>query len=171
VYPVSDNKPDDPTASSKRKWLWLKIALLLLAVVAALLFWYLRKPDLWQETSVPYDPACTSDCIEAGSIGGAHGTKGATFYYDPAIDDAVAQWGDCVQSIFVCIEKGGDPAASLDEKAKVVRDCVAASACPAACTDRFAARAGTTPEGVQTAFDALFLQKNAWCEPEGGERR
>ena len=56
----------------------------------------------------------------------------------PALDDPIAQWGQCMDTVLSCLSPSADSAP--EEKASALQVCVAAAACPQACRDRFAAR-------------------------------
>jgi len=147
----------------------------LILVLGVIAFFMFRPaplpPDVWAETTVPFDPACTENCEELGGvIDSAHGSPALEFSYNPNVDDAVAQYGDCMQSVFQCIADAElDPFADQSQKAAVTRGCVAQSICPAECKDRFASEASGSPAAVMTAFESTFIANDAWCLPR--ERR
>ena len=147
----------------------LTIVILLIAAGIGVFYFANNNPApyLWDQTSTPYDPTCETDCIDAGHlVGGAHGAPSAELKYNPAVDDPIAQWGDCVQSIFVCLSDNGDPAASPKSKAIMARSCVAASTCPVPCLERFARKASGSPKAVEQALLDIFIGDNAWCLPQ-----
>lgn len=148
------------------------VIILLILTVAAIAWWLARDidgppPDLWAETTHAYDPDCSEECPEimpSRPIGHG-GSDGLTFSMrtDPRVDDPVAQWGMCMDSVVSCL--GTEPPESLDERAENIRTCVAQSTCPDACKSRFAEQAGQSLEEVAAAFETLFLEDEAWCLP------
>lgn len=82
---------------------------------------------------------------------------------DPALDDPIAQWGDCMDSVFACV--GFDGPGDEADRANHLRQCVAQSSCPAACRDHFAAEASGDLQSVVEAFQASFLEEASWCSP------
>ena len=92
-----------------------------------------------------------------------HGTAAHTgveleVVYNPAIDDPLAQWGDCMDSVLGCLKSGDD----FD-----LPGCTAQSICPESCRSEYARRV----EGVADkttlvrTFQALFITKGAPCMP------
>ncbi len=134
------------------------------------LVYLLVPPNVWEETTVPFDPECLENCESVGTIGGSHGTEGAEFMINRTVDDDIAQWGDCLESIFICISLGEDPNGSMEEKTDLVRECIAASACPEECTSRYARKSSSSPEAAQQAFFDVFIGDNAWCLPKGDKQ-
>ena len=122
--------------------------------------------NVWAPATVPYNPDCGANCKTFATLEAAHGgPKGAEggleMRYDPNVNDDVAQWGDCLDSVFVCINATGDR--SPDR----VRSCVQDAKCPKECKDRFAARASGSIDEVKAAFFGIFVDKDAACRPEG----
>ncbi len=159
----NNESPEEPR---KRKWL---VVFLLLVVLSALLFWLLldRRPGInaWEQTTVPYDSECAEDCKEVGELGEFHGLDGAILRYNPAVDDPIAQWGDCMESILACMDAGADGATSPEAKAALVNNCVAQSTCPKTCINRFARLTSQKQEDVDAAFTDVFVGDRAWCLP------
>lgn len=140
--------------------------MLLLIVLAAYLF--LSQPkkfDVWNDTTVPYDPACAENCEMAGSLGSSHGSPPLDLVFNPKVDDPVAQWGDCVQSVFVCLQAGTSPDMDDVSKAQNARTCVAQSICPQLCRDAYAKQAAASPGAAQQAFEDIFISETASCRP------
>jgi hypothetical protein len=109
----------------------------------------------WAPTTTAYDPTCASGCevLQEGEFGHI---GGITLSFDPKVDDAVAQWGDCIESFRLCIEGGGE-----------VRGCSEGSVCPEDCRADLAARlpgAGELEAGL-AAFEAVYLDEGAPCLP------
>lgn len=152
---------------------FVAMVVILTILAGAVIAWWLTRdtdappPDLWAETSHPYDPDCSEECPEILAprpLG--HGSRdGMTFSMrtDPRIDDAVAQWGACMDSVFTCVDT--EPPAAESERADHLRQCVAQSTCPDRCKTRFADSSGQSLDDAATAFQELFLEDNAWCLP------
>lgn len=168
---------DEQQAAAGRGWFGLNrralagAALLLLALVLAFFaFQYFagRPPaDLWQPATVQFDPDCAEDCrvvlSERPTGHGGSGEATMEMVTDPRLDDAIAQWGDCLDTVMACLaadETEGDAA-----RAAHLRQCVANSACPAACRERYARRSAGDLEAAAAAFEALFLEEDSWCAP------
>jgi hypothetical protein len=120
----------------------------------------------WKQTSVPYDAPCDEECVKKmkhlAEVKGVHAGK-FNMYYQPDIDDEIAQWGDCLQSIMTCIEtRGGEGPAVM------VRPCVLASDCPDLCKKEFKEHAGLIQdfEGLMGALEKTFILDSALCMPQ-----
>jgi len=113
----------------------------------------------WRPTTVPFDPECKTGCQEVMHVRDAHGAD-MTFMYNPKVDDAVAQWGDCVHSMLTCLNDGKTD----------LLECVGKSACPEPCRRRFLDRVGgeRDPLRVLGVFEAVFIVKGAECGPGDG---
>ena len=125
----------------------------------------LGRPDHWKPGDHPYHAQCGKDCITLGPVGapGDAGSKPvATLAYDPRTNDRIAQWGDCLQSVYLCANaRPGAPEAVLPA-------CVQQSQCPTACKDRFRAEtAGLTGKPLVKAYLAMFSAKGGYCTPRG----
>ena len=166
-----DSSANDAVGSPPKSQRWIVLAAgLLLLAVAALLAWFLlspRKLDVWHRTTVPYSAACGSDCKTWRPIALAHGGRRAktpaaasTLVYDPKVDDAIAQWGDCLQSILVCVR------AHHRGDARAANQCVARAACPEACRQRYGDETGEDIAAAQKALFHVFVDKDAVCRPE-----
>jgi len=113
----------------------------------------------WQRASVAYDASCTGGCEDLGELAlGEVGDYQAKI--NRAVDDDVAQWGDCLQSVLSCIDAGGG-----------VSSCVAASACPENCRTSYARQTlGQTDEdALLDAFEILFIEAGGECVPDQEE--
>lgn len=115
--------------------------------------------SIWRPTTVPFDPECKTGCQEVKHVRDAHGAD-MTFMYNPKVDDAVAQWGDCVHTMLTCLVK---PETDLT-------GCVGKSACPEQCRARFLDRIGgeRDPRRVLGVLEAVFIVKGAECGPGDG---
>jgi len=152
----------------------MRVYFVLLFLAAALAsaiyinFFYVKPAgsNLWTTTTVPYDTSCAENCQVAGSLGSNHGTPEVDLLYNPNVDDSVAQWGDCLQSVFVCVSAGNKPDISQIGKADLARLCVQNSTCPAPCRERYALTAAKSPEAAKQVFDEIFVNEDAWCRPQ-----
>lgn len=171
-----------PTGSGKalsrrdRLLVLVILSLLLLLGLAVVLFLLGRdRPpnDLWAEASYVADPDCEAGSAECPVFidplpvghGGSAASSAPTLYAVtyPGLDDPIAQWGQCMDSVLSCLTPlEGAPA---EERAAGLHTCVAASACPQACRDRYAARAGTDLATAHASFVEIFVEEDAWCAP------
>jgi len=112
--------------------------------------------DVWKPATVPLDPACTGCEEEAIATGVAHGGGEGVLLYDPAVDDAVAQWGDCLTSMLQCFRSGTG-----------VRACVASAACPGQCKNLFADRAPADGDDLALlrVVEGVYVEVGAPCRP------
>lgn len=157
-------------ASPLKRWLPIAGAALLLLAIAFAVWWFFiktHKLDVWREAKVPYSVGCKGgDCKVLLPLSPTHGGtrpkdgKTRALVYNPRIDDAVAQWGDCLQSIMTCMTK----LKRNDDKG--MRNCVAVSICPKECKERFAGEAGTDMDSSEAAFYNVFTDKEAVCRPD-----
>lgn len=159
-------------AWSRRRWYLLAgVAALFLLLILA---WFAFRPaadrpldDLWQPATAGFDPDCAEDCRVVMRQGPSDHdpSSGVTLEIvtDPRLDDAVAQWGDCLDSVLSCAAVDAD--ADTDARAVTLRACVARSQCPAACRERYAARSEGDLDAAAAAFEAIFLEEDAWCAP------
>ena len=118
----------------------------------------LEKLDVWRPTTVPWDPECRSGCVEvARTVPLAHSGAELRFRMNPAVDDPIAQWGDCLESVLSCLERDGGRLAP----------CIDDAACPAECKAVFRTRAaGAADEDARAdAFEAVFVDRAAPCRP------
>tara|TARA_R110002096_G_scaffold51665_8_gene135041 strand:+ start:1115 stop:1639 length:525 start_codon:yes stop_codon:yes gene_type:complete len=145
-------------------------AVVLLVILALIVFRpFVERPpaDLWQAATTQFDPDCGDACrvvLDERPTGhGGSGDASMVMLTDPRLDDAIAQWGDCLDSVISCL----DPEApgQSGPSASQLRQCVANSSCPAACRDRFAERSAGDLEAAAAAFETLFLVEDAWCAP------
>jgi len=159
----------------------MPVALLLSAalfMLAAIVVWWFMSSrdappaDLWADGNYVADPDCvagTAECpvfMEARPVGHGSPTDGdlvLTAVHYPGLDDPIAQWGQCMDSVLTCLAPASE--ATPEEKAGRLRACVAQAECPQACRDRFADRAGTALESAMAEFDAIFVAEEAWCAP------
>ncbi|WP_300543150.1 hypothetical protein [Maricaulis sp.] len=168
---ADDADTDAPQADARRPG--RAGTVLAIAGVLALGGWlgwrYLDRPpdDLWQAATVPYDPECSEGCeVFRDQIPAGHGGRydaQLTLLVDPDLDDPIAQWSDCVDSVFTCL--GTDAPRDDAGRAGHLRGCVAQSACPDPCRQRYASRSGGGLDGAVEAFGTIFLEEDAWCAP------
>jgi len=137
---------------------WVKrggIAVATLLVIL-LILWQFRSETFnpWVPATVAYDSECSGDkCKPAGTVSLGH-FGDVEFAIQPDVDDAVAQWGDCLDSLMACMEKDGTPG-----------DCVDRSTCPQACKQKYHE---STPGDVEylaglDAIESLFVKEGAAC--------
>lgn len=161
-------EPKTPSGKNRRLVLIGVLALLVLAVAGGGLWYFLtpHKLDVWHKATVSYADGCKADCKALRAIGLAHGgadpNQRAVLAYNPKIDDATAQWGDCLQSALTCLHN------QKQKNATVLNSCVAASQCPTACKERYSAQTGAQLAQAKAAFFTVFLNKDAVCRPEDG---
>lgn len=152
----ADNSPDEP----RRNGLIAGV-ILALVLLALLIWWLLSGPPTveWEETTVPYDPACETDCEIVGSVTPGHRGTPQALRLNPNVDDPIAQWAGCVQTFTECMEATPD-----------VMACVEQGPCPAACKSEFARVASAAPDmdARLDAFAQTFLGEGAFCRPEEG---
>jgi hypothetical protein len=121
------------------------------------------RPDAspWRQTTTPYDPACSTGCKEIKHVRDHHGAD-LHMRVNPNVDDAIAQWGDCLQSFTDCV--GKDTTA--------IAQCVARSACPAPCRAAFASQAAGEgdPRRLLDIFESVFVRDGAMCRPAAPRR-
>jgi len=145
----------------------LIIGLAAASSVAILLmgWWMLRshQPESpWKPTTVPYDSKCEGECLknlqELADIETSH-LMGVKIVVRPDVNDAIAQLGDCLDSISGCIDSKGDPSQTAT--------CVSKSQCPKPCRDDYAKRfnGGMSAEQQMNGVEAIFLADNAICAP------
>ncbi len=155
--------------SSFRRWPVIAGIILLILLIAFAIWWFFIKVhrlDVWKDAKVPYSVGCEGGCKPLRAFAPAHGGKHnkdappPQLVYNPRIDDAVAQWGDCLQSIMSCVIK----LPRNDDKG--MRNCVAASICPKECKERFAREAGSDMDASEKAFYNVFTDKEAVCRPD-----
>ncbi|OLF75266.1 hypothetical protein AWH62_05430 [Maricaulis sp. W15] len=156
------------------------VFLILALVIAGLAWWVLQMrdappDDLWEVGTHEIDPDCvpgSAACpvlISPRPIG--HGSAGEddmvlTAVRYPELDDPIAQWGACMDTVLTCLAPTAD--STPDDKSAALRSCVAAADCPQACRDRFADRAdqaGADLARLMAEFDAIFVAEEAWCAP------
>jgi hypothetical protein len=115
--------------------------------------------DVWQPTTVPFDPTCSQDCeeLETTELLPHTGTE-VRFLYDAAVDDPVAQWGDCLASMLSCLRNGTG-----------VRACAADATCPSPCKDLFEARAPLAADepALLDVLNGVYVDATAPCRPAG----
>jgi len=114
--------------------------------------------SVWQPTTIPFDPTC-ANCETIAS--GDYGHSGdLTLSYDPDVDDAIAQWGDCLESFRRCLVGGG-----------LALACSEQSICPESCRADFESRIGGLTElpAQIEAFEAVYIDDGAPCLPPADE--
>ncbi len=186
----NEPKPDDADGGQAASKATGSLTLLMVAgigvaiVTLAVLIFYLlfmrdTRPYVWAEPTQPYNAercAVEGACEEinlAGTGHGSHGEEGASlFVYDPTIDDEIAQWGDCLDQVLVCVQDGMAEEDASPDGPDVVRNCVAAAdLCPGECRERFANRAANLElEAIEQLFFATFVDERGYCVPREADR-
>jgi hypothetical protein len=112
--------------------------------------------DVWQPTTVPFDPDCPNCEVLETSDTLPHLGVQITFLYDPAVDDPIAQWGDCLQSMLECLQGGSGMSA-----------CAASATCPSECKTLYATRApaGADELTLLEVFNGVYVNCGAPCRP------
>jgi len=113
-----------------------------------------HRLDVWKEATVKPSPDC-KDCIKIKSSVAHAGEIESTFY--PLLDDAIAQWGDCMESILSCVEADKSPPACVEE-----------SKCPAECLGLYRQKVqGVATKGEQLQLIlSIFNDEDAPCLPK-----
>jgi hypothetical protein len=147
---------------------FITIAAILAVIVTALAVWWLffSGEPVWQPTTQVYAPErCAEEKCEPVLDIPLVESKPLGLFYDPGVDDAVAQWSDCLEEVVACVEKGKGAAGAYPR-------CVKQSTCPPPCRKAFARRAAgiTQTKQMIAALEAVFLAPDALCHPgaEGG---
>ena len=134
--------------------------IIVIAALALAAYWFFLKPEVvenpWQPVITAYSTDCTQGCETVRPAQtGRHGSQWP-LVYNPRVDDAVAQWGDCIASVMTCVDAGQSADA-----------CIRQSRCPAQCLsryDRVLAGRGTEDASLD-AFEAVFIKTDAVCRP------
>src|ERR1700752_4101392 len=132
----------------RRRWQWWAAGVLLALVLFGLFGLYERHVFLfvWAPTSVAYDATCRVNCKDVRFISTGHNVRAPlegelpVISYNPDVDDPIAQWGDCLDSIMRCVR---DQPRNLGP---AVNTCVRQSRCPAKCVRRYLADTGPSIE-------------------------
>ncbi len=176
--------PPGASPPRNRKLTIILILILVALVVAALAYWFLNRdtrPDVWDEATVPYnenaceeEDACVGYAIGAAGHGGHDPEDAIEFFYNPAIDDEIAQWGDCLGSVFTCIETGmleASEGGAEADRAALISSCVADAECPGECKERFAQRSrGQDFDGIEALFFDMFVDERGYCVPREADQ-
>jgi len=175
---VGDNGSSTKTGDN-RPLLIATIFAILLLVVSFATYSYLgrdMRPDVWEEPTTSYeDAACEDSQCETVTIGAAgHGThdseETAALVYDPAIDDEIAQWGDCRAEIQICIQNAMTDASNPDTdeaRVSIISTCVAAAdTCPTECKTHFAENTVSANfQNTEQQYFSIFEDKGGYCVP------
>ena len=89
-------------------------------------------------------------------VPGHHG-PGIPLVFDPQVDDATAQWSDCIESVMRCVRKK-----------KRFSGCVTDRACPKTCVDSFQRKVtgANTYKAQRKVFESIFINDGAMCVPD-----
>lgn len=172
-----DASPAADTSSRTPLRLIILIIFVLIVTAGAVWFYFFRdvRTDAWEEPTVAYEEAdCEGrdDCEIYATLpmGHGEGSQEMQLEYDPTIDDEIAQWGDCLGSVFVCIEQGmtaeGEP-----DRTSVITTCVANADCPDDCKSRFASRTSNADfDRLEAVFFDMFVDEGGYCVPREADR-
>lgn len=149
------------------RWWWAASAGFLLLLALSLFNFYERHVFLflWEPTSVAYDASCQVNCKDVRFISTGHNVRAPlegelpVISYNPDVDDPIAQWGDCLDSIMRCVR---DQPRNLGP---AVNTCVRQSQCPAKCVRRFLSDTGPSIEQAERALFTVFVRPDAVCRP------
>ena len=132
-------------------------------VVVLLTWWFFFKQDFnpWQSTTVAYSDCTKENCERVETLKLDHGGEITFYRSNLPIDDPVQQWGTCLDSVVACYQGSSGTVGEF-------AGCIAVSSCPVSCKDLFAEEIGSEKEleTTITAFEAVFLDKEAKCRPE-----
>lgn len=133
----------------------------LIVLVAAIAFFFPRAPkSLWAPTTQLVGD-CGDACIDLGTHNFAHAGD-VQFFYDPDVDDPVAQWAGCLDTILACVSEGSG------DNPKLLGSCVTASSCPETCKNKFtnSLKSTDSAQGQLDKFEKVFLEDDAKCKPQ-----
>ncbi len=160
---------ESPQKRRRPRWLLATglLSLLLLLAAGGVYSWNwfdLGRPQHWTPGDTSYRVDCGASCVKLGPIGAPDGPGDAgpvaELAVDPGVNDRIAQWGDCLQSVSNCAySHPGEPEAVLPV-------CVRQSTCPTACKERFASRtAGLKGKPMLDAYLEMFSGRDGYCTP------
>jgi hypothetical protein len=149
---------------SRRVTGWIGAGLVVLFVITGLFLLIGKSETPWTPATVSYDPQCKKGCKELRSTSLTH-LGNISLYVQPKVDDAIAQWGDCLDSVTQCIEDRGLTGPDIIA-------CVEKSICPQACKVAFSAQARDAIQVNEAldAFERVFINDGGVCLPGGGNR-
>ncbi len=140
----------------------------LLALVASMLLWWWpnHSPEpVWEPVTGTFNPehCLQGQCRELLRLP-ASGKEVASLIVDPAVDDAIAQWSDCLASVAVCVET-----AESADTADILLSCVRESQCPASCRELFARESDGVEDidALWQRYEQQFVDKGGACVPAG----
>ena len=114
--------------------------------------------DPWLPGNGAFDERSCEDCEPFAELHDPH-LRDLDLRLAPDLDDPLAQWGECIGSVFACWEDDDEP----------LPTCVAASSCPEPCKAEFRREvegAADVEEEVY-AFNRVFVDDDAPCrQPE-----
>ena len=134
------------------------IAVIITLFIGASLLFYVfpnekeNTAPIWKSGSITPDTQCKEDCEQLSSLAPGHKGEKIQLVYNPRINDEIAQWGDCLDTVMRCKK----------DKNNSFRDCVSTSSCPQAC--KKAIKEDTRPDDI--AFEALFINNGGLCVPQ-----
>ena len=118
--------------------------------------WSTPIGQVWKATTVPYDTPCGEHCEVVNEVKLAHFGLEVAIVHDPKVDDALSQWGTCLDSIFSCFKETQD-----------LKACAAESTCPDPCKEQLATALADVDivEAQVAALDAVMIDDGAVCRP------
>ena len=150
----------------KRKLLIVLTVLIVMTISFA--GWWIDHRDSrrspWKAATVTYDSKCEGECLnrlQTVAVLNTPHLKGVKILWRPDIDDAIAQVGDCLDSIMACMDEvGGDPSHTAECVTK-------AKKCPEQCKKAYADQfnASMTAERQMEGVEAIFLADDGVCAP------
>ena len=129
----------------------------LIGLVIILTIWPADNPSVWKESKNTYQPDCGENCQHIAQVHPGHRGTTLQLLYNPEIDDAVAQWSDCISTVMSCWKEG-----------ETFAQCVQTASCPQGCKENFYENIGsnTDPKKQRETFEALFIHEGGMCVPE-----
>ncbi|MDX8405742.1 MAG: hypothetical protein R8K50_06265 [Mariprofundus sp.] len=147
---------------TKKRRLFIALSVMVLFIAGWWIIQSNQPASPWKSTTVPYDSKCEGDCQkniqELADIETAH-LRGVKIVVRPDVNDAIAQLGDCLDSIMECVDVKDDPSKTVV--------CVEESICPIECKIAYAStfNEGMTPEQQLDGVKKIFLADGGVCTP------
>jgi hypothetical protein len=141
----------------KRKWFF--VVLLGSILLSSLVFFGYEKSDKspWKKADVPYTTDCNKCPIVESVIPGHHGSA-MPLVFNPDVDDATAQWSDCIESVMRCMR----------EKKSFTSCVTETSSCPKVCVTSFQKQVAKvkTYKEQRRVFESIFINDGGMCVPD-----
>jgi len=135
------------------------VILALILVFVALL--WPRTPNPWQPTTEAYKVDCGAECSVISSVTPGHKGSALPLIYNPKVNDEIAQWGDCIETVMKCVRQANTFKECVDEDVS----------CPAICVEKFQSKVQniTNPKRQRKIFESIFIDDGGLCVPEDRE--